>query len=259
MRCKRRTRLFQRLERKREFLLSTENHSAGETADFYHRVGRQSCTTIELNDSGLPAEMSEFPVPLSGDRYAVIADKEIFTYTGVRADTNGRTLTGVQRAQHGSDAAAHSVDAAVYFVDYFASGEIGTTLVSIQSKSQDFVNLRNDVNVGFGDKVYPAKDQGSIDEHGEKTFNLGTSQPLLSRQDQTWAELIGDAYLSELKDIKEVLQFTLVFSPQLQPGQLVVLYQMDRVRIDFKLFRCLQVQHQTFPRWQTLVTALEVM
>ena len=88
---------------------------------------------------------------------------------------------------------------------------------------------------------------------------MGTSQPLLSRQDQAWAQLIGDTYLDELSDLKEVLQATLVFSPQLQPGQLLVVYQLDRVRIEFKLFRLLQVQHHTHPRWQTGVTALEII
>ena len=216
-------------------------------------------TTIALNDSGLPADVSEFPVPPSGDRYAVIVDKEMFTYTGVTPDANGRTLTGVRRAQNGSTAVAHSIDAGVYFVDYFASGEQGTTLVSITNRSQDFVNLRNDINIGFGDTVYPTKKQRSIDENGEKTFNLGTSQPLLSRQDQAWAELIGDTYLDELSDLKELLQFTLVFSPTLQPGQSIVVYQVDRVRIEFKLFRLLRVQHHTHPRWQTGVTALEII
>lgn len=216
-------------------------------------------TTIEINDSGLPAEISEFPVPPVGGQYAVVIGKEMFTYTGVNPNSQGRVLAGVQRGRNGSTAAAHSVDAAVYFVDYFASGEVGTTLVAIQNRSLDFVNLKNDVSVGFGDTAYNAKDQVSIDENGEKTFNLGTSQPLLSRQDQVWAQLIGDIYLKELKDIKEVIQFTLVFSPMLQPGQLVVAYQMDRVRIEFKLFRLLQMQHHTFPRWQTQVTALEII
>ena len=187
----------------------------------------------------------------------MIVDKEMFTYTGVTPNANGRTLTGVSRAQNGSVAAAHSIDAAVYFVDYFASGEQGTTLVSITNRSLDFVNLKNDVNVGFGDTAYNTKKQRSIDEHGEFTFNLGTS--LLSRQDKTWAELIGDTYLDELSDLKEVLQFTLVFSPTLQPGQLVVLYQLNRVRIEFKLFKLVQVQHHTHPRWQTGVTALEII
>ena len=189
----------------------------------------------------------------------IVHIRRLFSYTGVTEDTNGRILSGIQRAENGSTAAAHSIDAAVYFVDYFASGEIGTTLVSIQNRSLDFVNLKNDVSVGFGDTAYNAKDQGSIDDNGEKTFNLSTSQPLLSRQDQVWAQLIGDIYLNELKDIKEVLQFTLVFSPTLQPGQLVVVHQLDRVRIEFKLFRLLQVQHHTFPRWQTQATALEII
>ena len=218
-----------------------------------------SPTTIEINDSGLPAEVSEFPVPPSGDRYAVVVDKEMFTYTGVTPNANGRTLTGVTRAQNGSTAAAHSIDAVAYFVDYFASGEQGTTLVSIQNRSQDFVNLKNDVNVGFGDTAYNTKKQRSIDEHGEKTFNLGTSQPLLSRQDRIWAELIGETYLDALSDLKEALQFTLVFSPMLQSGQLVVVYQLDRIRIEFKLFKLVQVQQHTDPRWQTGVTALEII
>ena len=112
---------------------------------------------------------------------------------------------------------------------------------------------------GLGIQSIPTKKQRSIDENGEKTFNLGTSQPLLSRQDQAWAELIGDTYLDELSDLKELLQFTLVFSPTLQPGQLIVVYQLDRVRIEFKLFRLLRVQHHTHPRWQTGVTALEIV
>ena len=34
--------------------------------------------TIGINDSGLPAEIAEFPVPPSGERYTVIVDKEMF-------------------------------------------------------------------------------------------------------------------------------------------------------------------------------------
>ena len=219
--------------------------------------GSGTLSAIALNDMGLPAEASEFPVPPAGERYAVIIDKELFTYTNVMPDSQGRRLTGVMRAQNGSVNAAHSVDAAVYFVDYFASGELGTTLVSIQNKSVDFVNLRNDVNVNYGEAVYPTKNQRSIDENGEFTFDLQNS--LLSKYDQVWAELIGDTYLDELSDLKELLQATLVFSPMLQPGQLVVVYQLDRVRIEFKLFRLLQAQHHTHPRWQTGVTALEII
>ena len=214
-------------------------------------------STLALNDMGLPAEASEFPVPQAGERYSVIIDKELFTYTGVTPDSQGRRLTGLRRAQNGSVAAGHSVDAAVYFVDYFASGELGTTLVSIQNKSVDFVNLRNDVNVNYGEAVYPTKNQRSIDENGEFTFDLQNS--LLSKYDQAWAELIGDTYLDELSDLKELLQATLVFSPSLQPGQLLVVYQLDRVRIEFKLFRLLQAQHHTHPRWQTGVTVLEIV
>ena len=219
-----------------------------------------SASVVQIDVSDLVSTDVEFPTPPADQSYRIIIDKEIFSYTRAFRPSPGVVLlSGVNRGQDGSTAAAHSVGAAVYFVDYFASGETGTTLVSIQNRSQDFVNVRNDVNVAFGDRIHNAKDQTSIDEHSEKTFNLGTSQPLLSRRDKAWAELIGDAYLNEFKDIKEVLQFTLVCSPTLQPGQLILVYQLDRVRIAFKRFRIAQVQHHTFPRWQTQVTALEIL
>ena len=141
-------------------------------------------------------------------------------------------------------------------MDYFASGKIGTTLVSIQNRSLDFVNIRNDVTVSYGESIYPAKDQASIDENGKLALEIKTA--FLSRHDQVWAELIGDAYLEELHNPKELLQFTPVFSPQLQPGQLVVVYQLDRVRIEFKLFKLLQVQSHV-PRFVTTCTAVEII
>ena len=211
---------------------------------------------IQLNDSGLPSDSAEFPTPPTGGRYSIIIGKEIFSYTGVTPDAQGSVLTGIQRAQNGSTAAAHAADADVYFVDYFASGELGTTLVNIQSRSLDFVYLRNDVKIGYGDAIYPAKDDTSITEHGELSFSLENS--LLSRFDSVWAELIGDTYLDQLSSLKELVAGTLVFSPQLQPSQSIVVYQQDRLRIEFKLFRVLQQQHH-IPRWQTGVTALEIV
>ena len=213
-------------------------------------------STIALNDSGLPAEASEFPVPPSGERYGVIVGREMFSYTGVTPDSSGRRLSGIQRAQNGSMAVGHSADGGVYFVDYFASGELGTTLVGIQTRSQDFVNLRNDVNVGYGQGTKNTKSQSSIDANGQFTLDIEGS--LLSRFDEVWAELIGQAYCEQLCELKELLTFTLVFSPSLLPGQLLVLYQQDRIQIDFKLFKLLSVQHH-IPRWQTGVTALEIV
>ena len=213
-------------------------------------------STLALNDSGLPAEMAEFPDPPGGERYAVIVGREMFSYTGVTPDSRGRTLSGIQRAQNRSAMVGHSADSGVYFVDYFASGELGTTLVGIQTRSQDFINLRNDVNVGYGDTFDNTKSQPSIDANGQFTLDIPGS--LLSRFDKAWAEVIGQVYCEQLCELKELLKFTLVFSPTLLPGQLLVLYQQDRIQLDFKLFKLLSVQHH-IPRWQTSVTALEIV
>ena len=218
-----------------------------------------SVSTIRLNDSGLPAEQTEFLDPPSGESYFVVIDKELFSYTGVTPDSQGRQLTGVVRAQNGSTAAAHTASVDVYFVDYFASGERGATLVAIQNRSQDFVNIKNEVRVGYGIATYATKDTTSINENDKSTLTVGTSLRLLATQDQSWAELIGDTYLAELKDLKESLELTLVFSPSLQPGQLIVIYQEDRVQLDFKVFRVLQVRHATHRRWQTTAQVLEIV
>ena len=211
---------------------------------------------IALNDSGLPAEMAEFPDPPGGERYAVIVGREMFSYSGVTPDAQGRILSGIQRAQNGSVMAAHNPDGGVYFVDYFASGELGTTLVGIQSRSQDFINLRNDINVGYGGGIKNAKSETSIKANGQFTLDIEGS--LLSRFDEAWAEVIGQVYCEQLCELKELLTFTLVFSPSLRSGQLLVLYQQDRIQLDFKLFKLLSVQHH-IPQWQTGVTALEIV
>ena len=128
-------------------------------------------------------------------------------------------------------------------MDYFASGELGTTLVGISKRSQDFVNLRNDVNVSYGDTFDNTKSQSSINANGQFTLDIEGS--LLSRFDKPWAEVIGQVYCEQLCELKELLTFTLVFSPQLLPGQLLVLYQQDRIQIDFKLFKLLSVSSTT--------------
>ena len=194
-------------------------------------------------------------MPPRGERYGVIIGREMFSYTGVTPDSRGRVLSGIQRAQNGSMAAGHNAVGGVYFVDYFASGELGTTLVGIQTRSQDFINLRNDVNVRYGQGTKNTKSQSSIDANGQ--FTLDVEGSLLSRFDEVWADMIGQAYCEQLCELKELLTFTLVFSPSLLPGQLLVLYQQDRIQIDFKLFKLLSVQHH-IPRWQTGVTAIEV-
>ena len=111
-------------------------------------------TSIGLTDTGLPAEIAEFPIPPTGSTYSIIINKEIFTYTSVTPDTNGRILTGITRAQNLSTAATHVINSNVYFIDKFISGEIGTTLVSIQDKHLDLVNLFNDITINFGTKLY---------------------------------------------------------------------------------------------------------
>ena len=214
-------------------------------------------TTIRLNDSGLPAEVSEFPDPPSGERYTVVIDKELFTYTGVTPDSQGRSLTGIQRAQNGSTAAAHAADDSVYFVDAFITSEADGQLVSIANLSQDFVNIKNSVSVGYSIHTYQTQDDTSITENSKSELRLSPSQKYLRAHDKVWAELIGDTYLNDLKQLKTALNLTLPFSPGQRVGQLVVVKQEDRVQIDFKIFKAVQVRPR-LPQFQTDLNVIEV-
>lgn len=214
-------------------------------------------SSIELNDNGLPAEMLEFPDPPSGERHTIIIDKELFSYTTARQDTNGVVLSGITRSVDESVAAAHVVDALVYFVDAFVSGVVGTSLVALSNRAPGFLQLFNNINVGFGDRLYNAKNQFSIDEHGEIALNIDTSQPLLSAHDAAWAEVAGETYKSLLSEVKELIQFSMVFSPSIRSGQLIVFHQTDRITIEYTAFRVLRVNHN-IPAWQTQVVAKEI-
>ena len=214
-----------------------------------------SISSITLIDSGLPAEKTEFPDPPSGEKYLIIIDKEIFGYTSSSVTSNGTALSGITRGENDSDEASHDDESNVYFVDYFASGENGSTLINIRNRELDFINLFNKINISFGDKSISKDDETSIEENGE--FELQVGGQLLDISDQEWASFIADSYLEELKDIRELLDLTVVFSPQLVPGQLVVIHQEHRLQIDFKLYRILNV-HQNVPLYETNILAKEI-
>ena len=150
-------------------------------------------------------------------RYSVIIDKELFTYTGVTPDSQGRRLTGVMRAQNGSVCGSTCGRCCCLFCGLLCERRTGyhTGIDSEQVRGFCEPTKRCECQCMVG-TFYPTKNQRSIDENGEFTFDLQNS--LLSKYDQAWAELIGDTYLDELSDLKELLQATLVFSPSLAAG-----------------------------------------
>ena len=55
--------------------------------------------------------------------------------------------------------------------------------------------------------------QASINANAELTLNIKTAQLLLSEHDAVWVAIAGDAYLNLLSEIKELVQFSMVYSP----------------------------------------------
>ena len=216
-----------------------------------------SSFNITTSNLGTDTERTEFPDPPSGEKNYVLIDQEVFGYTSVSESGDQIVLSGITRAEMKSTASSHPAESGVYFIDFFCSGEFGTTLESIENRELDFINLFNKIEVGFGGEIHTEIDQNSIDENrGEFTFPVRAGD-LLTDREQVWASLLAKSYLGELKDLKELITCILVFSPQLNPGQLMVVYQEDILGIGFKPFRILNVSHAV-PSYKTQVLAREI-
>ena len=197
-----------------------------------------TASTIRLNYSGLPAERLEFPAPPSGESFKVLIDKEIFSYTGASEDTQGVELSGVTREVDGSEAAAHSAEADVFFVDGVIR-DTDSSLVSVQGKNTDLSNLYNVIAIRHRDGVHRVEDSDSIEENGERALTLNMA--FLSKETFNWFSLLAAEYLERFKDFREVVTLSVPYSPLLELGQLLVL-KIDRgFTADYEKYEVMRV------------------
>ena len=195
-------------------------------------------TSIQLNHSGLPAEVSEFPSPPTGVAYRVLIDKEIFSYTGVTVDSQGVTLSGTARAVDGSVAAAHEADADLFFMDSVIR-DTDVSLVGVDTKQTDLGYLYNAVVIRHADGTYRVDDSESIEANGERALSL--SMPFLSNETFNWLSLIAARYLDKFKAFKDVITLRVPYSPLLELGQLVVLKTGRGFVSDYEKFEIMRI------------------
>ena len=209
--------------------------------------------TILLQAVGYRLDITDdFPAPARGKNYIIIND-EVFSYTGI----SGNELQGVVRAELDSRAADHNAGDKIYYINALAinRNEI-STLASVDRITHDFPNIYNFVEVPFADKITVAEDSQSIDEHG--LFKFPVTIPPLTAHDQRWAQLLADAYLAELAQVRQLIEFTIKFSPRVQLGQLILLHETERIRIQHKKLRIVKITHNTRD-WQTGILGREIL
>ena len=189
----------------------------------------------------------------------IIIDDEVIKYSTADDSDFGQDLgsstTALERGFLGSIPAYHDAGTAVYFIDMIAGsrGNFGT-LVDVISKTDDFKNIYNSINVPYGDsgRFINESSEDSIDEHGKIEFDVDGS--LLGNHDRPWAEILANQYCRELCDVKDLIEFTVVYSPELQLGNLVLIHQEARMGLNYEKLRVLRVNHNT-KTWQTKVLA----
>ena len=199
----------------------------------------ETVSTIELDYLGLPAERLEFPAPPSGESFKVLIDKEIFSYTGASEDSQGVELSGVTREIDGSDAAAHSADADVFFVDGVIR-DTDNSLVSVQDKNTDLSNLYNVIVIRHRDGSHRVEDSNSIESNGEHVLTL--NMQFLSNETFNWLELLAAEYLERFKDFKDVVTLSVPYSPLLELGQLLVLKIERGFVSDYEKYEVMRVR-----------------
>ena len=197
-------------------------------------------------------------VKLPNEGFIIIDDEVIKYNTADDSDFGqdlGSSTTELERGFLGSTPASHEAGTAIYFIDMIAGsrGNFGT-LVDVTSKQDDFQNIYNSINVPYGDagNFVNVSSEDSIDEHGKVEFDVDGS--LLDNHDRPWAEVLANQYCRELCDVKDLIEFTLIYSPELQLGNLILMHQEKRVGINYEKLRVLRVNHDT-RTWQTKVLA----
>ena len=210
--------------------------------------------TATLLDTPLSISIvSEFPEPPSGEVYYMMINDEIMSYSG----TNDNDITGITRGILDTTIVSHSEGDTVFFLDYIATNEGDfRTLQNINDRTSDFPNIFNSIDVPYFNSNFTVEDQESIDEHGQSKYTVDNE--LLSQHDRPWAEILASIYISELSSIRQLIDFTIVFTPDLKVGQIILLHQPDRINIEYKKMRILRISHD-IKEWITTITGREII
>ena len=172
-------------------------------------------------------------IPDSGD---IMINGEIITYT--QRDVDDDEILMYSRGAHRTDAATHTVDIAndinpnAYWIDHVLSLKASTMHGSINDidVNNDYHQLYNIVRVKYGDKIAEVIDENSIMmNEEERVLDLDT---ILDYHQNEWAEWLAGKYLNRLKDVHQIVDMTLKPTLYMNPGEVVVIQQEDRLHLN---------------------------
>ena len=182
----------------------------------------------------------------SGGR--LLIDDEIFTYTGLQ---NGNP-SPFTRATEGTTAAAHALDADVFYIDHIIEWDrYAVDPMDAINIENDTTQIYNSIKVSYGDKSYEVRDTTSIDTYGLRELDVGIPLDITQRN---IAKDLAETYLAELKAPRQVVQLRLKLSLYLGIMDILLVRETDRSHLTH-LMQVVSLDHQIF-RNETSVTCV---
>ena len=167
----------------------------------------------------------------------ILVNKELFSYTG---KTNN-TFTGITRSLFGTDEANHMGGADIFLIDHALDLDEGIvedpendTFISISPHRYNLIRAV----YADGQKEHIARNQASIDEFGEKSFELTLD---LDNHQRLFVEHIVEGLLERFSKIRYRVELELKSSFYLQLGQ-VILYREKESNF-FTPIQILSIKH----------------
>ena len=172
------------------------------------------------------------------DAGTIAIEEEVCTYSGI----SGRVLLNVTRAQHNSLRSQHLEGASVYLIDAYAyQQEDQGNMLSYKVKP-DYQNIYNQIIVSYGgDGRGYIEDSESVAAYGELPLEL--SFPQLTHHERPWIDALLEALIVETKDLLPYLEMELVWQPQLEIGQTLLVESPDPKTRCWCPSRVLQITH----------------
>ena len=184
------------------------------------RVTPRATLVSALSATGTTVTLKNLQVlgTLPSTGYFLIGD-EVIRYTGV----SGLQLTGLVRGSLGTPIASYAAESEVLFVDRVLRTQIGEPYTSIVEAS-DLNRLYNAIT--SRETIETVQDSESIAQYGEQVYNLELG---LDRHQQTWQRYIQLQYLSELKDLHDILNVHTAPDLNVTLNQIVPIFEDGRV------------------------------
>ena len=121
---------------------------------------------------------------------------ELIAYTGISSGA----FTGVTRGELGSEIADHADNISILYVDFLFQ-EADYLKISRQTDTTQHFNVIRD-----NQNLFDVSDDANIDKYSRQAYTLDLG---LTQNEDAWIETIFTEYLTELKDLKKILNVTL--------------------------------------------------